>query len=56
MKYNRPIRRILQLINLKSDLDNFDNIHERIEKEREQVEKWLSTRLRSKSVKVYFDK
>ena len=33
MKYNRPIRRILQLINLESDLDNFDNIHETIEKE-----------------------
>lgn len=33
MKYNRPLRRLLQLINLESDLDNFDNIHDTIEKE-----------------------
>ena len=33
MKYNRPLRRLLQLINLESDLDNFENIHETIEKE-----------------------
>jgi uncharacterized hydrophobic protein (TIGR00271 family) len=33
MKHNRPLRRILQLINLESDLDDFDNIHDTIEKE-----------------------
>ena len=33
MKHNRPLRRVLQLINLESDLDNYDNIHETIEKE-----------------------
>ncbi len=33
MKYNRPLRKLLQLINLESDLDSFDNIHETIEKE-----------------------
>ena len=33
MKINRPLRRLLQLINLESDLDDFDNIHETIEKE-----------------------
>jgi uncharacterized hydrophobic protein (TIGR00271 family) len=33
MKTNRPLRRILQLINLESDLDNYENIHETIEKE-----------------------
>lgn len=33
MKNNRPLRRLLQLINLESDLDNFDNIHTTIEKE-----------------------
>jgi uncharacterized hydrophobic protein (TIGR00271 family) len=33
MKYNRPLRRLLQLINLESDLDNYENIHETIENE-----------------------
>lgn len=33
MKTNRPLRRILQLINLESDLDNYENIHDTIEKE-----------------------
>ncbi len=33
MKNNRPLRRLLQLINLDSDLDNYENIHETIEKE-----------------------
>jgi uncharacterized hydrophobic protein (TIGR00271 family) len=33
MKHNRPLRRLLQLINLESDLDNYENIHETIEKE-----------------------
>jgi hypothetical protein len=33
MKNNRPLRRLLQLINLESDLDSFDNIHETIEKD-----------------------
>ena len=33
MKYNKPLRRLLQLINLESDLDNYENIHETIEKE-----------------------
>ncbi len=33
MKNNRPLRRLLQLINLESDLDNFESIHETIEKE-----------------------
>jgi uncharacterized hydrophobic protein (TIGR00271 family) len=32
MKNSQPLRRFLQLINLESDLDNFDNIHETIEK------------------------
>lgn len=33
MRYNRPLRRLLQLINLESDLDDYENIHETIEKE-----------------------
>jgi uncharacterized membrane protein len=33
MKDNRPLRRILQLINLESDLDGYENIHNTIEKE-----------------------
>jgi len=33
MKNNRPLRRLLQLINLESDLDNYENIHETIERE-----------------------
>ena len=33
MKHNRTLRRLLQLINLESDLDNYENIHETIEKE-----------------------
>jgi uncharacterized hydrophobic protein (TIGR00271 family) len=33
MKHNRSLRRLLQLINLESDLDNFESIHETIEKE-----------------------
>jgi uncharacterized hydrophobic protein (TIGR00271 family) len=33
MKHNRALRRLLQLINLESDLDNYENIHETIEKE-----------------------
>lgn len=33
MKYNRPLRRLLRLINLESDLDDYENIHETIEKE-----------------------
>lgn len=33
MKYNRPLRRLLQLINLESDLDSYDNIHQTIETE-----------------------
>ncbi|MFZ2287555.1 MAG: DUF389 domain-containing protein [Bacteroidales bacterium] len=33
MKHNRILRRLLQLINLESDLDSFENIHETIEKE-----------------------
>ncbi len=33
MKHNRPLRRILHLINLESDLDEYENIHETIEKE-----------------------
>jgi len=33
MKINRPLRRLLQLINLESDLDSFDNIHNTIETE-----------------------
>jgi len=33
MKHNRFLRRILQLINLESDLDSFENIHDTIEKE-----------------------
>jgi uncharacterized hydrophobic protein (TIGR00271 family) len=33
MKHNRILRRVLQLINLESDLDSFENIHDTIEKE-----------------------
>jgi len=33
MRHNRTLRRLLQLINLESDLDNYENIHETIEKE-----------------------
>lgn len=33
MKYNKPLRRLLKLINLESDLDEYENIHETIEKE-----------------------
>ncbi len=33
MKHNRTLRRLLQLINLESDLDSYENIHETIEKE-----------------------
>lgn len=33
MKNNRPLRKILQLINLESDIDEYENIHETIEKE-----------------------
>jgi len=33
MKYNRPLRRMLELINLESDLDEYENIHDTIEKE-----------------------
>ncbi len=33
MKYNKTLRRFLQLINLESDLDEYENIHETIEKE-----------------------
>ena len=33
MKHNRALRRLLQLINLESDLDNYENIHETIEKD-----------------------
>lgn len=33
MKHNRPLRRLLELINLESDLDNFESIHQTIEKE-----------------------
>ncbi|MBE0679790.1 MAG: DUF389 domain-containing protein [Bacteroidales bacterium] len=33
MKHNRTLRRILQLINLKIDLDDFENIHDTIEKD-----------------------
>jgi len=33
MKYNRNLRRLLQVINLESDLDEYENIHETIEKE-----------------------
>src|SRR5512147_954467 len=33
MRHNRALRRLLQLINLESDLDNYENIHETIEKE-----------------------
>lgn len=33
MKHNRPLRKLLQLINLESDLDNYENIHDTIEKE-----------------------
>jgi uncharacterized hydrophobic protein (TIGR00271 family) len=33
MKYNRNLRRLLQVINLESDLDEYENIHETIERE-----------------------
>ncbi len=33
MKVNKPLRRLLRLINLESDLDEYENIHETIEKE-----------------------
>ncbi len=33
MKYNRNLRRFLQLVNLESDLDEYENIHETIGKE-----------------------
>lgn len=33
MKYNRNLRRILKLVNLESDLDEFENIHDTIERE-----------------------
>lgn len=33
MKYNKPLRRLLKLINLESDLDEYENIHDTIEKE-----------------------
>jgi len=33
MKHNRLLRRTLELIKLETDLDNFDNIHETIEKD-----------------------
>ena len=33
MKHNRALRRLLQLINPGSDLDNYENIHETIEKD-----------------------
>lgn len=33
MKYNKTLRRLLQLINLESDLDEYENIHDTIERE-----------------------
>jgi len=33
MKYNKTLRRLLQLINLESDLDEYENIHQTIEKD-----------------------
>lgn len=33
MKHNRNLRRLLQLVNLDSDLDTFENIHDTIERE-----------------------